>query len=546
MNGCDTLTAQMANRSSILAALLAHAQLGVVVVDGQRNIITWNHWLERYSGLSESSVLGRELLDIFPELKGSRLQQAVDEALHRGLPAVLSRLFHDSPLPLYSNLATNAPAASLARCKQHISVTPFHDSEGMTLCLIQIADVSAQVAREAALKQQINERRAAEKALADFKTTLDMTVDCVFMFDPQTLRFTYVNQGAIDETGYAEAQLLGMTLLDIEPDLTQAGLARIADPLRAQQEKARYWVTRHKHKSGRLIPVEVVLQYVDPEGQEPRFIAVVRNLSARQELDRMYSEFVSVVSHELRTPLTSIFGALSLLGAGAVQVLTAPAQRLVDLAVSNSERLIALVNDILDLEKLQSGNLKMDMSPQPLMPVVRRALEENASYAQRFRTQFRLVESMDEVWANVDSFRLMQVLTNLLSNAAKFSPADRPVEVSVTRSGNGVRTTVQDHGPGIPEEFRERIFQKFSQAHSGNEPRKSGTGLGLVITKELVERMGGHIGFDSTPGAGAAFYFDLPVVENRQPAEPGEQRATPAATSHGTWDPPKFRECRSD
>ncbi len=222
------------------------------------------------------------------------------------------------------------------------------------------------------------------------------------------------------------------------------------------------------------------------------------------------SEFISTVSHELRTPLTSIRGSLGLLAGGVAGALPETAKNLVDIAKNNCERLILLVNDILDVEKIGSGKMRLDLQVIDIRPVVQQALAANESFAAQHRVSVLLRMPDEPLQVHIDSDRLTQVLTNLLSNAVKFSPPEAAVEVRVSRVGQQVRVEVADHGPGIPEEFRSRIFQKFSQADSSDTRQKGGTGLGLNISKSLVELMNGAIGFNNQLGAGTTFFFELP------------------------------------
>jgi signal transduction histidine kinase len=159
-----------------------------------------------------------------------------------------------------------------------------------------------------------------------------------------------------------------------------------------------------------------------------------------------------------------------------------------------------------------AGRMLFDFRTQPLQPLLEEALASNRGYADKYGVDYVLVGASTH-WVHVDGMRLQQVLANLLSNAAKFSPDGSAVEVTVSDQAGRVRVSVHDHGPGIPEEFKARIFQKFSQADASDSRHKGGTGLGLAITKELVERMGGTVGFASQAGAGSTFWFELPCVE---------------------------------
>jgi len=239
-------------------------------------------------------------------------------------------------------------------------------------------------------------------------------------------------------------------------------------------------------------------------------LAIVRNITERKKMERMKNEFISTVSHELRTPLTSIRGSLGLITGGVAGELPSRVRTMVDIAYKNSERLVRLINDILDIEKIASGKMVFELKPVELMPLIEQAVEANRAYAAEFGVTLMLEQRLPDVVINTDTDRLTQVLTNLLSNAAKFSPCDDTVTITVARQERAIRVAITDHGPGIAEAFRDRIFQKFAQADSSDTRQKSGTGLGLSISKAIVERLGGTIGFETSLGTGTTFYFDLP------------------------------------
>lgn len=245
--------------------------------------------------------------------------------------------------------------------------------------------------------------------------------------------------------------------------------------------------------------------------------------SAAEKANLAKSDFLATVSHELRTPLTSIRGALALIAGGVAGELPAAAKPLIDIAHKNSERLILLVNDILDMEKIEAGKMEFNASPVKLMPLLLQALDGNHAYAEQYKVAYVLesapANELSGAMVSVDSDRMMQVFTNLLSNAAKYSPAGGRVLVAVERIGRDIRVTVKDNGPGIPDEFRVRIFQKFAQADSSDSRKKGGTGLGLSIAKAIIEKMGGNIGFDSQPHVQTAFYVELPEWEGSKPPE---------------------------
>jgi PAS domain S-box-containing protein len=246
------------------------------------------------------------------------------------------------------------------------------------------------------------------------------------------------------------------------------------------------------------------------------FVTTYMDISERKEVERLKSEFISTVSHELRTPLTSIYGSLSLLASGMAGELAPDVNELVNLSLRSSERLVRLINDVLDVEKIESKMMTYSKVVQPLAPLIDQAIDTTRHYANQYGVQVEFETRLDSVLANVqvhiDADRMVQVLVNLLSNAVKFSERGERVSVRMAVLGQQVRVSVVDRGQGIPEEFRAQIFERFSQADSTDRRQKGGTGLGLSICKSIVEEHGGVIDYVSTPGAGTEFYFELPLA----------------------------------
>jgi PAS domain S-box-containing protein len=249
----------------------------------------------------------------------------------------------------------------------------------------------------------------------------------------------------------------------------------------------------------------------DPRSRETRGAVVsFHDVTARKKIDRLKSEFVSTVSHELRTPLASVRGALGLLAGGVAGPLTESLGQMVDIALSNVERLSRLVDDILDVEKIESGRMALHIGTRPIAPLLVHAEESNRPIVSPLGVRVEIHADAD-LAVHVDPDRFQQVMTNLLSNAAKFSPQGGVVTVRASLLPDArVRVAVHDDGPGIPVEFRDRIFERFSQADGSDRRRHGGTGLGLSIVKGLVERMGGAVSFVSEPGQGTTFMVDLP------------------------------------
>jgi signal transduction histidine kinase len=233
---------------------------------------------------------------------------------------------------------------------------------------------------------------------------------------------------------------------------------------------------------------------------------VLRDVTERRQMDRMKEEFLATVSHELRTPLTSVMGAISLMAGGAAGQMPPAALMLADMAQRNGERLGRLIDDILDLTKLEGGQLSLKTRPQPLEPLLREALEANQGYASRANVQLQ-AEGLETNLGDValDGDRFLQVMANLLSNAIKHSPGGGLVRVILAQADREYRVTVRDEGPGIDRAFRARMFSKFAQDDGSDRRAQGGTGLGLYITRMLIEHMGGRITADEVEGTGASF-----------------------------------------
>ena len=265
----------------------------------------------------------------------------------------------------------------------------------------------------------------------------------------------------------------------------------------------------------------------DAAGRALRITGTNADITARKEIERMKNEFISVVSHELRTPLSSIVGSLGLLV--GKPGLSEEAQTLIRVARDNSQRLVRIVNDILEFEKLDSDTVKIPLEPVELEALLAAAIQANQGYAAQYGVSLALADSDAPAWVNANTDKLMQVMANLLSNAAKFSPRGARVEVRQARCQGVFRVSVTDPGPGIPKEFQARIFDRFAQADSSTSRQRGGTGLGLAICKMIIDKLGGNIGFISTPGVGTTFYFDLAAHTQAGQGDTAEHGATQAA-----------------
>jgi PAS domain S-box-containing protein len=311
--------------------------------------------------------------------------------------------------------------------------------------------------------------------------------------------------------GYARDELIGEQLEILIPADPRPQHARHRSQSAAFPElrSAGKCVVSGRRKDGTELSAEIGLKPIATR-DGTMVIGVITDFGDRGRVEMLKNEFVATVSHELRTPLTSIAGALGLLAGNAGGTLPAPAVRLITIAHANCQRLVRLVNSILAMEKIESGKVVFVLQRVELHGAIREAIEANQAFAEAHGVRMRLdaAAAVGEIRADPDW--LMQVLTNLLSNAIKFSPPGEEVVVAIAKRGPAFRISVRDHGCGIPEDFKLRIFQKFAQADASDAREKGGTGLGLSIVKQLVTRLGGQVDFEDAPGGGAIFHVELP------------------------------------
>jgi PAS domain S-box-containing protein len=368
------------------------------------------------------------------------------------------------------------------------------------------------------LESELAVRKKAEAELAFERDLLHALMDSaqdMIYFKDTASRFTRINRAQVRMLGISEPeQAVGKTDFDF---FSATGLAqgfydeeqKIVASGQPLVDRLEYNPTsdgRPRWLSATKVPIK------GAEGQVVGIVGISRDITLRYEVERVKNEFIAMVSHELRTPLTAIRGALDLIASGATGPLSGELQYMIDIACRNGERLHNLISDILDIEQIETGKLRFTPAQFDLCELVRQGIDMNSSYAASLGVTFQLQLPPTKLSVYVDSDRLMQVLTNLLSNAAKFSQPGDTVEVMVAQADRIARVTITDHGPGIAEAFRDRIFEKFAQADSSDSRQKGGSGLGLSIAKGIIEQLGGQIGFTSVSGVGSTFYIELPLI----------------------------------
>ncbi len=272
-------------------------------------------------------------------------------------------------------------------------------------------------------------------------------------------------------------------------------------------------MTSHPRYNG--IPISLLFSRLNSSENHTNYACIIRDISDQKRAEFITQEFVATVSHELRTPITSIKGSLGLMSSGIAGEIPVKAQKLLELASRNSDRLLSLVNDILDIQKIQLGTLDFHLKTIDIVAVVRQSIEVNELYAQNLGIKIIGELPAYPIYVMGDSDRLIQVMSNLLSNAAKFSKSEGQVYARVVLAGKKVCIEVEDYGLGIPESFKDKVFMKFAQADDAKH-RSKGTGLGLSIAKAFIERMGGSIHYESTENVGTKFYFYLPLASIKE------------------------------
>ncbi len=350
-----------------------------------------------------------------------------------------------------------------------------------------------------------------------FLRTITDNIPAMVSYIDHEERYRYHNKIMLDWMAVAEDQINGRTLREVIGEKAYALTGPFIKRVLAGEVVA--WERRQTGARGDTRDLQIVcIPDRDAAGKVVGLYAFLTDISEGKRLAQLKNEFVSTVSHELRTPLTSIRGSLGLIEGGVAGQLPDKAKNLVSVARNNCERLIRLINDILDIEKIESGKMDFDMKPLEIMPIVRQSLVDNEGYARTHGCSFVLAHEEPAAMVSGDRDRLLQVIANLLSNAAKYAPPGTEVGISVSSTGERVRIAVTDRGPGIQIAFRGRIFQKFSQADSSDTRKKGGSGLGLSIAKAIVEHHGGEMGFttqtaeDTTGLAGTTFWVDLPAL----------------------------------
>lgn len=324
----------------------------------------------------------------------------------------------------------------------------------------------------------------------------------------------YANKAFIQMTGFSLNEILGRNCRFLQgSDHDQPGLEEVRTAIR--EAKPCMTLLKNYKKDGTLFWNELSIAPVfDSDGTLINFIGVQYDVTARKEAERRVSEFYSMVSHELRTPLSSIRASLELVDDGSAGSVSTQASRLVHIALMNSQRLLRLVNDILDLKRVEAGKLGLNLAMVEPRQLVSEVADSLAELSRESSVKLTHQIAKEKPFC-ADPLRIAQVLTNLVANAIKFSPANAEVLINVEHDASGIKFSVTDKGKGIAESDMEKLFQKFQQLDSSDTREHMGSGLGLAIAKLIVELHGGQIGVTSKVGAGSTFWFSVPYAPQK-------------------------------
>lgn len=457
---------QLKNSEARLRGILDAVADGVIALDANDNVETTNPACERIFQAPLGSLIGRSVGTLLPHFTGTLASSRPHERVGRRLDG--------------------------AEFPAEVSVT--------------LAEIDSEPARILVIRD-VSHRKQARQERERLAAIIENTSDFVGLADTSG-NLAWINAGGTALVGNSEDPRLWSM---VAPQAA-ATLVSEAIPVALEEGTWNGEIEFVAH-DGSMVPTMLTLMAHDDENGQPEWLSVIgRDIREQKRLDQLKDEFISTVSHELRTPLTSIRGALGLVASSVVEPLPPKSAELIRIARDNSDRLVRLINDILDIQKIESGSMRFARRVQEIGSVIEDAVEANTGFAELHQVEVVAGRVASGALVDIDADRVHQVLTNLISNAAKFSPAGSVVELHVDVDDAGVKVSVTDSGPGIAEEFRERIFKRFAQAESTNSRRFAGTGLGLHICKVIVELHGGEIGFDTELEVGTKFWFRLPTA----------------------------------
>ncbi|MEH6825954.1 MAG: PAS domain S-box protein [Motiliproteus sp.] len=515
LNVLDTQAEERFDRYTRLARQILQTPIVLIsLIDAERQWFKSRQGLEATETPRAFSFCGHAILtdELFCVADTAADPRFADNPLVTGAPDI--RFYAGAPLVLSGGERVGTLCA--------IDIVPRTLSAEQRVALLDLARCVVDELQIRSTQRILADREEQLQRSSELvRSIIDTVVDGIITIDASANILT-VNLAAVRLFGYRAQDMVGKNVKMLMPEPFQGAHDGYLRNYLNTGDKKIIGIGREVlglRQDGGTFPMELSVGEMAVKGQR-MFTGIVRDITERKRMEQMKNEFVSTVSHELRTPLTSIKGALGLIRSGVTGALPEKLRGMLDIAYNNSDRLVRLINDILDIEKIEAGKMDFHMTPLDLVPLIEESLEVNQLYAKEHGVSYRFDSALATAQLQADHDRLMQVLTNLLSNAAKFSPEGGCVVIGLAQVDNRFRIEVHDQGSGIPAAFRDKVFAKFSQADGSDSRLKGGTGLGLNISQAIVKRLGGQIGFDTEEDVGTTFYVELPCSNAVASAEP--------------------------
>ncbi|HEY9866625.1 MAG TPA: PAS domain S-box protein [Candidatus Obscuribacterales bacterium] len=496
-----------------LAAIVESSEDGIIGKTLEGQIISWNQGAEQIYGYSETEVKDCPFsLLTLPERSSE-------------VPQILASIQSGGSIDHYETVHIRKDGEHI---DVSLTISPMKDDYGN---ITGISTISRDISYQKRIEKTLEQLRHQNELI------LDSAGEGICGLNREG-KITFANPAAARMTGYTVRELLMSDWQRITQEVITFSASETAPKKNVysgyqsltNQQTSQIFSTledglvRHvdhevfRHRNGSYFPVEYVSTPIQNQGEIIGAVVIFKDITERQAMEKMKDEFISVVSHELRTPLTSIHGALGLLASGLLDMQTERAKRMFEIAVTNTTRLVRLINDILDLERIQAGQITLDKKYCNLADLMLQAHNEMMGMAEKAGVNLSVKPLGVQIWVAPD--RIIQILTNLLSNAIRFSGVDSCIWFDATlhqSTSREVLITVKDQGRGIPADKLETIFGRFQQVDASDSRQKGGTGLGLAICRSIVQQHGGHIWAESQLGKGSTFFVRLPVA-----AETGE------------------------
>jgi PAS domain S-box-containing protein len=508
--------AELARSHRLNEAVLNSAAYMIIATDSEGIVLVFNPEAERQLGYSADEVVGKQtpLLWLDQDELGARSTEMSKE-MGAIMEPDFTMLTHKAVREDTSRQEWTCVRRDGERFTANLSITPLRDTQNDVTGFLVVAE-------DITLRKHEQDTLKAQEEL--FRSSMEHAPGGMAFVDIGG-KFLKVNETLCEMLGYTADQLQGKHQDSVtEPEDIEMDLENVRQLLsgRIQAYKTE---KRMLKEDGSPVQVMLAMSMMrNPDGTPGYFVAQYQDITDRKEIDKLKSDLVSMVSHELRTPVTSIRGAVGLLSSLAAKDLSPRAKQLIEIANKNCDRLTTLINDVLDIDKMAHGQMRFDMKEEDIAALLQEAIEAHRGYSERVGIGVVMEPVATNLMVNVDAARLIQVMFNLLSNATKHSPEGGQIRVGAGRSGDKIRIWVKDQGPGVEEEFVKRLFEKYTQGNQADMRGAASSGLGLHISKQIIEHMGGSIGLDTKIGVGSTFWVELPERRATENAIPSDRR----------------------